>query len=81
MQGKVRKIILDVIASMAILAMVILWPTESQAQNALRPSRPSPPKPPPSRSVPEPSTSVLLLLGIGLTSLIGYSLQRRRHAE
>jgi hypothetical protein len=69
---------------MGILAMMMLWSTGSQAQeislqdtlNALkRPSRP------PSKSVPEPSSSLLLMLGIGISALTGYSLQRYKYGE
>jgi hypothetical protein len=82
MQSKGRRTFLNVISIMGILAMMMLWPTGSQAQYARPQPRPSPqPSPPPSRSVPEPMTSVLLLLGIGLTGLTGYSLQRRKHGE
>ena len=86
-QGKRRNILLNVMSIMGILAMVMLWPTSSQAQDislqdALRRPRPSPrPSPPPPRSVPEPATSALLLLGIGITSLVGYGLQHRKHGE
>lgn len=87
MQDKGRKIFLNVMSLMGILAMIMLWPTSSQAQatslqDALRrpspPPRPSPYRP---RSVPEPTTNVLLLLGIGLTGLVGYGLQRYKHGE
>ena len=82
MQGKGRRTFLNVVSIMGILAMVMLWPTGSQAQYARRQPSPSPqPYPSPTRSVPEPMTSVLLLLGIGLTGLTGYSLQRRKQGE
>jgi len=72
MQSKGRRILLMVMSIMVVLAMVMLGPTGGQAQT-VRPS--------PVRRVPEPSTSILLLLGIGLTGLVGYSLQRRKHGE
>lgn len=36
------------------------------------------PKPGP-KSVPEPDTNVLLLLGLGMTGLVGYGVHRRKH--
>jgi len=76
MQSNGRRILLTVMSIMVVLAMVTLWPTESQAQGTVTPAtRPRP------VSVPEPSTSVLLLLGIGLTGLAGYSLKCLKQGE
>jgi PEP-CTERM motif len=73
MQGKGRRILLNVMSIMVILAMVMLGPTGSQAQTTTPTTRPV-------KSVPEPGTSVLLLLSIGLTGLVGYRLKRRKYA-
>jgi hypothetical protein len=78
MQGKGRRILLNGMSIMVILAMVMLGPTGSQAQTVTRTPTPTPY---PVRGVPEPSTSVLLLLGIGLTGLAGYSLKRLKQGE
>ena len=59
MQGKGRRTFLNFISIMGILAMVMLWPTTSQAQYARPQPRPAPkPSPPPTRSVPEPMTNL-----------------------
>ncbi len=86
MQGKGRRILLNGMSSMVILAMVMLGPTGSQAQtittttttDTTTTTATATKKP---KSVPEPSTGVLLLLGIGLTGLAGYSLKRLKHGE
>jgi len=64
-------------------ALVMLLPIVSQAQVSLNQIVTQPidsalrPKP---THVPEPDASVLLLIGIGVTGLVGYGLQRRRRA-
>jgi hypothetical protein len=81
-QGKGHRILLNVMSLMGMFAILILWPPGSQAQRGGGlPVNPPPTTRPPSVSVPEPSTSVLLLLGIGLTGLASYSLKRRKHGE
>ena len=72
MQGKGRRILLTVLLITVILAMVMLGPTGSQAQTSPTTT---------TRRVPESNTNVLLLLGISLTGLIGYSLQRCKQGE
>jgi hypothetical protein len=81
MLGKGRRIFAHVMSIMIILAMVMLGPTGSQAKKGGPPFDPPPEKKPPIVKVPEPSTSLLLLLGISLTGLAGYSLQRRTHRK
>jgi hypothetical protein len=79
MQSNGRRILLTVMSIMVVLAMVTLWPTESQAQRTGTTVTVTP-VPRPVR-VPEPSISVLLLLGIGLTGLAGYSLKCLKQGE
>ena len=63
--------------------LVLLLPIVSQAQVSLNQIVTQPidstlkPKP---QHVPEPDASVLLLIGIGVTGLVGYGLQRRTRA-
>ena len=73
MKGKSRPILLSAI--MVILALVMLLPTMSQAQGQLtqqgQPTQQG-------QAVPEPSPNVLLMIGIGVSGLVGYGLQHRK---
>jgi PEP-CTERM motif len=93
MKGKGRTILLYFGLSMLILAMVMSLATVSQAKQQGGPhgdqqggqhgdqqggqhgDQPDSSK---KVKVPEPSTSALLILGIGLTGLAGYCLRRRK---
>ena len=75
MQGQGRKLLQTVMSIVVMLALVTLGPTGTQAQRTPSPT------PLPTNRVPEPSASVLLLLGISLTSLVGYGLKRRKSGE
>jgi hypothetical protein len=62
-----------------MLALLVLSPPGSQAQRRGGPPVTTPPvTTPPRVSVPEPDTNILLLLGIGVTGLVGYCLERRK---
>lgn len=84
MQGKGRRISLKVISLAGMLALLMLWPPGSQAQRRGGPPTTTPPittTPPtttPPVGVPEPDTNVLLLIGIGVTGLVGYYMERRK---
>jgi hypothetical protein len=84
MQRKGRPILRAIGASIFTLALVMLLPAESQAQRQGGPPTTTPPvttTPPTTRpplSVPEPSTSVLLLIGLGMTGLGSYYMKRHK---
>ena len=68
----------------AMAALVLLMSAVSHAQLSLdqvvSQSQDASKKDKPKVSVPEPDTSVLLLLGIGVTGLVGYCVERRKRA-
>lgn len=84
MQGKSRPILRVIGASMFTLALVLLAPTVSHAAQPDKHHHEN-------RhhghhdqhddrfvSVPEPNVNVLLLIGLGVTSLVSYGVQRRK---
>ena len=75
MQGKSHPILRAIGASIFTLALVMLSPTVSQAQQGQNQQGQNQQG---RVSVPEPSSTVLLLIGIGVTGLVGYCVQRRR---
>ena len=81
MQGKNHPILRAIGASIFTLALVMLSPTGSQAQNrqGQQVNQNQQGQNQQGRvSVPEPSSTILLLIGIGVTSLVGYCVQRRK---
>lgn len=84
MQGKGRTILLVVSVLIVILAMMLL-PTGSQAQKLdttiVQDTTKTVQDTTTRVKVPEPSISVLLLIGIGVTSLVGYGLQHRKRGK
>lgn len=78
MQGKGRRIPLKAIALMGMLAMLLLWPIGSQAQRGGGSPPTRPPTTTPRASVPEPSASLLLLMGLGTTGLGRYYMKHRK---
>jgi len=86
MQRKSRSILRAIGASLFTLALVMLLPTESQVQRRGGPPTITPPvttppvitTPPTTRppiGVPEPSTNILLLIGLGMTGLTASFMQ------
>ena len=78
---------------LALVALVLLVAPVSQAQVSLdqlskqpvdistsEKDKPPKDKPPKGVSVPEPDATVLLLIGLGVTGLIAYGVNRRRRA-
>ena len=89
MQRKSRPILRAIGAGIFTLALVMLSPTVSHAQKGGGPPTTTPPviKPPvitppttkpPKVSVPEPSTNLLLLIGLGMTGLTASYMQYRK---
>jgi hypothetical protein len=83
MQGKSRPILRALGASLCTLTLVILSPTMSHAAqpgNHQHDNRPHQKHPQPHERfrVPEPDASVLLLIGLGVTGLVSYGVQRRK---
>jgi len=78
MQSKGRRIFRHVMSIMVISVLVMLGPAESRARGGGPPFDTPPTTKPPITRVPEPSTSLLLLLGISLTGLVGYAIRGRK---
>jgi PEP-CTERM motif len=84
MQGKRHPILRAIGASMCTVALVLLSPTVSHAKYSQHPCQPGAycrdthPQHHERFRVPEPSADVLLLLGLGVTSLVSYGVQRRK---
>jgi hypothetical protein len=81
MQGKRHPIRRVIGASLCTVALVLLSPTVRHAQPACQPGtfcRDTPPQHPARFRVPEPSADVLLVLGLGVTGLVSYRVQRRK---
>jgi hypothetical protein len=84
MQGKRHSIRRAIGASMCTVALVLLSPTVSHAKHPQHHCQPGTfcrdthPQHPERFRVPEPSADVLLLLGLGVTGLISYGVQRRK---
>jgi PEP-CTERM motif len=81
MQGKRHPILRVIGASLCTVALAMLSPTVSHAQPSCQPGtfcRDTHPQHPARFRVPEPSADVLLLLGIGVTGLVSYGVQRRK---
>src|SRR5207249_1292178 len=83
MQGKSRSILPPIVRSMCTLALVMLLPTVSYAappgnhHHEYRPDG-NDHQHRDHFSVPEPDVNVLLVIGLGVTSLVAYGVQRRK---
>jgi hypothetical protein len=60
--------------SLAVLGLLVVPVGHAQVV----PTTPLP-TPTPTNRVPEPDSTVLLLIGLGVTGLVGYYLDRRKH--
>ena len=84
MQGKRRPILRVIGASLCTMALAMLSPTVTHAQPSCQPGavcRDTHPQHPAHFSVPEPSADILLVLGIGVTGLVSYGVQRRKRGS